>query len=189
MRNYVAVVFDDSSQAYDGLRALWRLDDLGRITVHGAVVVHRDSLGQLLVDTKDTHLPFATALGAGVGALLGALAGPAGATAGAGGGAVVGAALGGTTGLAVDLDRADTREQALYEAPFVISRGEHAILADVSEDWTSDIDSTMKPLGGKIYRRSRSDVRDDAWFGDYPYDYYLYPYYYAPEYPARYLYP
>ena len=27
MRNYVAVVFNDTSKAYEGLHALWQLDD------------------------------------------------------------------------------------------------------------------------------------------------------------------
>src|SRR5258707_15743593 len=83
MRNYVAVVFDDTGKAYEGLHALWQLDDAAVITVHGTAVVHRDALGYFQVDTKETHPALATAVGVGVGALLGLLAGPAG---GAGGG-------------------------------------------------------------------------------------------------------
>jgi len=32
MRNFVAVVFDGRSKAYDGLHALWQLDDEGDVT-------------------------------------------------------------------------------------------------------------------------------------------------------------
>ena len=39
----------------------------------------------------------------------------------------------------------------------------------------------MKPLGGTIYRRAKSDVRDDSLFGD-GYEDYLYPYDYEPTY-------
>ena len=76
MRNYIGVVFDNSSKAYEGLHGLWQLDDAGEITVHGAGVIHRDELGQVRVDTKETHPALGTAVGVGIGALLGALATP-----------------------------------------------------------------------------------------------------------------
>jgi len=187
MRNFIAVVFDTASKAYDGLHEIWELDREGAITAHGTAVVHRDSLGRLVVDTDETSPPLATAIGVGIGALLGALAGPAGAAVGAAGGAAIGAAAGGVAGLAVDLDRADVEHQAGFESGFVLRPGQHAVIADVSEDWTSHINTRMQRLGGIVYRRARSDVRDDAWFGpDYPYYNYLYPYEYRPAY---YVYP
>ena len=194
MRNFIAVIFDASSAAYDGLRELWKMDREAEITVHGTAVVHRDSLGQLIVDTKETYPGLATAIGVGVGALLGALAGPAGAAAGAAGaaaiagGAAVGAAAGGTAGLIADIGREDVQAQAKMETRFVLRSGQHAIIADVTEDWTKPIDTQMQRLGGKVYRRPRSDLEDDAWFGSYyPYDQYLYPYEYRPD-PTYYLY-
>jgi uncharacterized membrane protein len=166
MRNYVAVVFDDTSKAYEGLHALWQLDDAAEVTVHGTAVVHRDALGNFQVDTKETHPALATAVGVGVGALLGLLAGPAGAAAGAAGGAAIGAATGGVA--------AETR--------FVLGAGQSAVIADVSEDWTSPIDTRMRTLGGTVYRRAKDDVADDVWFDDdYFYPYYLYPYEYIPS--------
>jgi len=181
MRNYIAVVFDNASKAYRGLHALWQLDDDAEVTVHGAAVIHRDALGQVQVDTKETHPVLGTAVGVGMGALLGALAGPAGAAIGAAGGAAIGAATGGVVGAGVDLSRADTREQALDETRFVLGVDQSAIIADVSEEWTSAIDTRMRDLGGVIYRRAKSDLNDDAWFDDYlPYTY-LYPYEYIPS--------
>ena len=183
MRNYIAVVFDDTSKAYKGLHALWQLDAEAEVTVHGTAVVHRDDFGHFQVDTKETHPALATAVGVGVGALLGALAGPAGAAVGAAGGAAIGAATGGAVGVAADLSRADTRQQAAVETRFVLGTGQSAVIADVSEDWTSAIDDRMHELGGIVYRRAKSDVEDDKWFDDdsYPYDYYLYPYEYVPS--------
>jgi len=187
MRNFVSVVFDTAGKAYDAQHELWELDGKGDITLHGTAVVHRDSLGYLVVDTDQTDPPLATAVGAGIGALLGAFAGPAGAAVGAGGGAAIGAAVGGTAGLIADADRADVESQAGAEASFVLSPGQHAVIADVSEDWTTPIDQRMERLGGVVHRRSRSSVRDDAWFGPYyPYYNYLYPYEYRPAY---YVYP
>ena len=55
MRNYIAAVFDDSRKAYEALHQLWELDGSGDITVHGTGVVHRDELGLIQVDTKETH--------------------------------------------------------------------------------------------------------------------------------------
>ena len=120
MHNYIAVVFNDTSKAYEGLHALWQLDDDGEITVHGTAVVHRNDLGDFQVDTKETHPALATAVGVGVGALLGLLAGPAGAAVGAAGGAAIGAATGGAVGVAADLVRAETRDQAAGETRFVL---------------------------------------------------------------------
>lgn len=185
MRNFVSVVFDGGAKAYDGLHELWNLDRNGDITVHGAAVVHRDSLGYLSVDTDQTDPPLATAIGAGIGALLGALAGPAGATVGAGGGAAIGAALGGTAGLIADVDRSDVESEAGAETAFVLLPGQHAVIADVSEDWTTPINERMRRLGGTVHRRAREDVRDSAWYRPYYWDYYpsyLYPYEYKPSY-------
>ena len=183
MRDYIAAVFDDAGKAYEGLHQLWQLDSAWDVTVHGAAVVHRDNFGQFQVDTKDTHPALASGIGVSVGALLGALAGPAGAAVGAAGGAAIGAAAGGMAGAAADIDRADSRLQAAGEAGFVLGDGQSAIIADVSEDSTSIIDTRMRNLGGVVYRRAKSDVEDDIWFEDslYPYDYYLYPYEYIPS--------
>ncbi len=182
MHNYISVVFNDTSKAYEALHALWQLDHDAEITVHGAAVVHRDNLGQFQVDTKETHPALATAVGVGVGALLGALAGPAGAAVGAAGGAGIGAATGGVAGLTADAVTADTREQAVAETRFVLRNGQSAVIADVSEDWTGPIDDRMRSLGGTVYRRARSEIDDDVWYdgGYYPYGYYLYPYEYVP---------
>lgn len=190
MRNYIAVVFNDSRKAYEGLHALWDLDHSEEITVHGAAVIHRDDLGEIHVDTKETHPVLGTAVGVGIGALLGALAGPAGAAAGAAGGAAIGAATGGLVGGAVDMDRADTRHavahQAARESRFVLSNGQSAVIAEVSEAWTSPVDTRMGKLGGVVYRRAKSEMEDDAW--SHYYDQYLYPYEYMPR-EYEYLYP
>jgi uncharacterized membrane protein len=190
MRNYVAVTFDSSAKAYDGQHALWELDGEESVTVHGSAVVHRDSMGQLVVDTDDTTPPgLATALGAGVGALLGAIAGPVGSAIGiagasavtAGAGAAVGAGLGGSGGLIADVVRDDSQSQAGFETGFVLLPGQHAVIADVSEDWTTPIDTKMQRLGGNVFRRSRDAVNSDADTYPYSWDGNLYPYEYRPS--------
>jgi len=185
MDNYVSIVFDNDSKASDGLHALWNLDAQGDITVHGAAVIHRDRYGYTDVATKDTDPGVRTAIGIGLGALLGALAGPIGATAGAaaaaaGTGAAIGAASGGVVGLTADAAKADEHEQAAYESGFALPRGKSALIAEVSEQWTTPIDNMASRLGGTVYRRSKSDIKSDMWFdSDYPE--YLYPYDYEPQ--------
>src|SRR4029453_4023842 len=170
MRNYLAVVFDDTNKAYEGLPAMWQLEDEGAITGHGTTVVHRNDWGEYQVDAKDTHPGLATAVGVSIGALIGALAGPGG---GGGGG---GAGGGRAVGAATDPGRADTRDQSRYETGWVLGTGQSAVIADVSEDSTFPIDDRMQRLGGTVNRRAWSAVRDDKWFDDrslYPYDGYL----------------
>ena len=182
MRNFITVIFDNASKAYDGQHAFWELDSEGSVTVHGSAVVHRDSNGQIAVDTRD-DLPagVATAFGVGIGALIGALAGPAGAAIGAGEGAALGAAAGGSVGLVGDAARDDVKDQAGYETGFELRTGQHAVIADVTEDWTTPVDTKMQRLGGKVYRRAHSAIRDDAWSEPMAWDSYLYPYEYQPN--------
>ena len=152
MRNFVSVVFDTSAKAYDGLHEFWSLDREGDVTVHGTAVVHRDSVGRLVVDTDQTDPPLATAVGAGIGALVGALAGPAGAAIGAGGGAPSAPPQAPLPGL-WRISNAPTSKTrpGLKQASFC-SPGS-AVIADVSEDWTTPINERMKRLGGTVYRR------------------------------------
>jgi len=190
MDNYVALIFDNDTKAYQGLHALWDLDAAGDVTVHGAAVIHRDQYGHIDVATKDTDPGLRTAVGVGIGALLGALAGPLGAGAGAAAasaaaasaaatGAGIGAAAGGMVGLTADAVKSDEHEEASFETSFVLPRGKSAVIAEVSEDWTTPMDTTAKTLGAQIYRRPKGDVQDDALFGP-EYGDYLYPYDYQP---------
>jgi len=185
MDNYVAVVFDTEQEASDGLHTLWKLDALGDVTVHGAAVIRRDNLGYVQVATKETNPGLRTAVGVGIGALLGALAGPigsaAGATIAAGTAAGVGAATGGVIGLTADAIKSGEHEQAAYETGFVLKPGQSAVVAEVSEDWTTPIDTAMTRIGGTVFRKPKSDVNSDSFDGDY-YDDYLYPYDYDPYY-------
>lgn len=183
MDNYVAIVVDSEAKAADALHALWKLDEHGEITIHGAAVVQRDDLGYVRVATKHTDLGVRTALGVGIGALLGALAGPIGAAAGAsiavGAAAGVGATAGGMIGLTADVVKSGEHEQAVYETSFALGRGQSAVVAEVSEDWTTPVNTVAERFGGTVHRRPKGDVTKDSVFGP-DYGYYLYPYDYEP---------
>jgi uncharacterized membrane protein len=183
MDNYVAMVVDDDTRAYELLHALWKLDSGGDITVHGAAVIRRDKNGYVDVATKDTNPGLRTAIGVGIGALLGALAGPLGAAAGAaaaaaGTGAAIGAASGGVVGLTADIVKATEQDEAGYEARFALPRGKSAVVAEVTEQWMTPIDTLAGNYGAKVFRRSKSVILENAYVGDYA----LYPYDYEPTY-------
>jgi len=181
--NYISIVFDNDANAAKGLHRLWQLDNDGEVTVHGAAVIHRDQFGAVNVATKQTNPGVRTAVGVGIGALLGALAGPIGAAAGAtvaaGTAAGIGAAAGGVVGLTADAVKSGEHEQAAYESGFVLGKGQSAVVAEVSEDWTTPIDTAMTQLGGLVFRRPKGDVLNDSFDAGY-YDNYLYPYDYEP---------
>jgi hypothetical protein len=40
-----------------------------------------------------------------------------------------------------------------------LAPGKFAVLADVQEDWTTPVDVSMEAIGGKVFRRSLSDVK------------------------------
>jgi uncharacterized membrane protein len=175
---YIAVVFPDAERARTGLHALFSLDDSGDITVHGAVVVRRDEFDEIVVVQKDTTPPWRTAAGIGLGALIGAIAGPAGAAIGAAKGAGIGAAAGGLAGLTGDVAKGDTNNQALLDAGAVLPQGQYAVIGEIAESWDVPLDTRMSELGGRVYRRAKSDVRNDKWDD---YDSVLYPYDYEPR--------
>jgi len=161
MREYVAVVFNQSKAARRALQELWRLNDDALITVHGAGVVFRKSADEVVTAIDDSSFPFAGGLAMVVGALLGALAGPAGAALGAAGGAAIGAASGAVAGAAIDIGEQRTQRQAVNEVGLVLPLKHYALIADVDESDPHPLTQAMHSRGGKIYRRNRSEIADD----------------------------
>lgn len=52
----------------------------------------------------------------------------------------------------------------MIEVGFVLDRGHSAVIADITEDWPSDLNSRMLSLHGTVYRRSKTSVEDDVAF-------------------------
>lgn len=189
MNTYIAVVFSSDEKAHIALRKLWHLDEEGELTVHGAAVVRRDDTGHIRVADRSSDLGMRTAIGVGVGALLGLMAGPIGVAAGVAGAAAmsvgaatgVGALAGGALGATADAVKETRRENAATESFFTLKHGQSAMVAEISEDWTSVLDDAMRLLGGTVYRRMNNAATNAA-FGQNYYGDYLYPYYYEPMY-------
>lgn len=153
MNRMVVVQFDNEGQAYRGLEALRDLDAEGHVTVYASAVVARDPAGSTAVKKEDPGI-LGTLVGTPLGALIGLIAGPTG--------AAIGAATGLAAGMFADLDNARIGGDFVDDVRTNLSPGQAALVAEVDEDWTAPLDTRMEALGGKVFRRSLSDVRDTS---------------------------
>ena len=150
-RNVVVVRFAEPSKAYQALSVLKQCDAEGRIDLEGAAVVERTAAGGLVVSEKDDDVDYAGTVGGSViGMLVGVLGGPVGILLGLGTGALVGSA--------VDIDRAETSDEALTVLGRSMPPGSTALMASVEEPATEVIDAEMYGLGGEVTRRPVDEV-------------------------------
>ena len=153
MNRMLVVVFDNEGKAYQARNTLRQLDAEGSISVYATVVVARGADGTAAVKEDDSG-PLGTLSGTALGSLIGLIGGPAG--------AAIGAFTGMTVGLIADLENARIGEDFIDDVRKALSPGKVALVAEVEEDWTTPVDTRMEALGGTVFRRSLSDVRDTA---------------------------
>lgn len=153
MEKMLVVVFGDDKKAYDASSALKELDSEGSISLHALAVVQKKQDGTLDTKSVDDDLPIRTLGGTAIGALIGLLGGP------------IGVAVGGSTGLLVgsvaDLSRAGVNADYLDEASKQLTPGKWAVVADVSEEWETPVDTKMEALGGTVMRATRQSVEQE----------------------------
>jgi uncharacterized membrane protein len=152
MDRMLVVVFDNESKAYEGKRALLQLDAEGSLSVFAYAVLEKHADGSATVKQGDDTGPLGTLLGTSLGSLIGLLGGPAG--------LAIGAAAGMVTGAAADLDNARIGEDFLDDVTKVLLPNRVAVVAEIEEDWTTPVDTRMEALGGTVFRRALSSVRD-----------------------------
>jgi len=153
MNRMLVVVFDDEGKAYEGRKALLELSAKGSIFVFASAVLAKSSDGTAAVKEQD-DAPLGTLLGTSMGTLIGLLAGPVGTAIGA---------LGGLTlGLMTDIDASRIGSDFIDDVRKALSPGKVALVADIDEEWTTPVDTRMEKLGGTVFRRRFSDVRDTA---------------------------
>ena len=151
MDKVIAVVFDDETQAYDGLQALRDLHADGSITLYSDAVVAKNRNGEVsMLDTGES--PTGTLFGLLTGSLVGLLGGPIGLAVGASTGTMIGAAF--------DLTRAGIAGDFLEEVSEYLLPGKTAVITEVDEDWQAPIDTRMEALGGHVFRRNRIEIED-----------------------------
>ncbi|HVP58949.1 MAG TPA: DUF1269 domain-containing protein [Myxococcaceae bacterium] len=153
MNRMLVVVFDDEKRAYEGKNALRELDAEGSVFVYASAVVTKGADGTVAVKQEEPG-PVGSLLGTGLGALIGLLGGPTG--------AAIGAASGFTVGMAGDIDQTRVGADFIDDVRKALPPGKAAVLAEVDEDWTAPVDTRMEKLGGIVFRRALSEVRDVA---------------------------
>ncbi len=151
MERMLVVVFDAENKAYDGKKALSQLENEGSIAVYAYAVIGKNPDGTTTLKQGDDPGPLGTLVGTSLGSLIGLLGGPVGLAIGAGAGLLAG----GT----VDLNNARVGEDFVDDVRQELQPSRFALVADIQEDWTTPVDSRMEAIGGKVYRRALSEVK------------------------------
>jgi uncharacterized membrane protein len=149
----LVVVLDDEAKAYEASRALNQLDAEGNITIHAAGVVTKKADGTVTVKQAEGDFPIRTIGGTAIGSLVGLLGGPVGVG--------VGALAGTMAGSLADLYVAGVNSDFLGEVSTILTPAKHAVVADVSEEWVTPVDTRMEALGGVVFRTARQSFEED----------------------------
>lgn len=152
MDRMLVVVFDNEAKAYEGKKALLQLDGEGSISVYAYAVLVKHADGTTAVKQGDDSGPIGTLLGTSFGSLIGLLGGP------------VGVAIGAATGLAaggtVDLNNVRIGEDFIDDVSKQLVPNKVALVAEIEEEWTTPVDTRMEAIGGSVFRRALSGVKD-----------------------------
>ena len=151
MDRMLVVVFDNESKAYDGKQALLQLDGEGSISVYAYAVLAKHADGTATIKQGDDSGPIGTLLGTSFGSLIGLLGGPVG--------LAIGATAGIAVGAAADLNNARIGEDFIDDVTKMLVPNRVAVVAEIEEDWTTPVDTRMEAIGGSVFRRALSDVK------------------------------
>ena len=154
MDRMLVVVFDNETKAQEGKKALLLLDKEGSISVYGYAVVAKNADGTASIKEGDDSGPLGTLAGTALGSLIGALFGPVG--------LAVGATAGFAGGAAADLSDAGVGEDFIDDVSKDLLPSRVAVVAEIEEDWTAPVDIRMEEIGGIVFRRALSDVRQQV---------------------------
>lgn len=153
MEEMLIVVFDNEPKVYEGSRALHQLDAEGSITIHAEAVIKKDGNGTVSVTQADGDFPIRTVGGTAIGSLIGVLGGPIGLG--------LGALAGSFAGMMGDIYAAGVNSDFLSDVSAALTPGKCAVVADVSEEWLTPVDTSMEAVGGVVFRSLKSAVEDD----------------------------
>lgn len=153
MEKMLVIIFDDEKKAYEASRALNQLDSSGDITVHAEAVVQKNPDGTLSAKKAEGDFPVRTLGGTAIGSLIGLLGGLPG--------VMIGAATGALVGGATDINAAGVDEDFLKDVSRNLVPGMCAIVADVSEEWVTPVDTSMEELGGIVNRTTKKNFEAD----------------------------
>jgi len=148
----IVIVFDDQTKADAGFEILRQLDRDGEISVYEAQIIAKEPGGDVRYIDSSNKLAFPVIGGTtAVGALVGLLGGPLG--------ALIGGMVGGLIASIGDLEHAGVTDEFVNDVNTAMTAGKFAVVADVSEDWVTPLDTRMEEIGGVVLRRTRSEVK------------------------------
>jgi len=153
MERMLAVIFNDESKAFEGAHALKQLDTEGSITIHAESVIGRNADGTVAIKESKDEFPVRTMGGTAIGSVIGLLGGPAG--------LAVGLTAGALAGSFADLNAAAVDAEYIDDISATLTPGKCAVIADVSEEWVTPVDTTMEALGGAVIRSARRSIEED----------------------------
>jgi len=151
MDRMLVVVFDSENKAYEGKKALSQLENEGNIVVYAYAVIGKNPDGTTTLKQGDDPGPLGTLVGTSLGSLIGLLGGPVG--------LAIGATAGLFSGSLADLNNARVGEDFIDDVRQELQSNKFAVVAEIQEDWTTPVDSRMEAIGGKVYRRAVSEVK------------------------------
>lgn len=151
MDRILVVVFENERTANEGVKALEELDLHGSITVYRHAVVVKRPDGAVTVGLCDDRGPSGLMLGIALGGFLGALGGPVG--------LAIGGSAGFVAGAAADLMNARLGEDFVNDVAKALSANKAAVVANMEECSTRDVDTRMEAIGGTVFRRALSEVK------------------------------
>jgi uncharacterized membrane protein len=154
MDRMLVIVFDTESKAYESKEALLALDDDGSISLYACVVISKNANGSTEVEQALDSGPVGTLVGTSLASFIGLLGGPTG--------LAIGAIAGLLAGSTADLANARVGSDFVADVTKELQRNRFAVVAEVKEDQTAPVDTTMEALGGTVFRRALSEVRHTA---------------------------
>ena len=152
MNKVIFVGFDTEQKAYEGNRALYDMHREGTLTLYNDAVVVKDLGGNVAVRRAPDAEPVGAFGGMLTGGLIGLLGGPVGAAVGLGAGTLIGAAF--------DLTKEGVDRDFVEEAGARLEPGKAAVIAEIDEQWQVPLDTRMEGLGGKLVRRTQTQIED-----------------------------
>jgi uncharacterized membrane protein len=153
LEKMVILIVDNETKAYDAAEALEKLDAQGDITVYGDAVIGKKADGKVEVKKTGEGFPIKMLGGTAIGSLIGLLGGPIG--------VIVGAAAGTAVGGFSDLYSAGVSADFVDEASAKLTPGKFAVVADISEEWVTPLDTEMEKLGASVIRTPKRDVETE----------------------------
>jgi uncharacterized membrane protein len=153
MEKLIVIVFDNQAKAFAGLEALRELDRDGEISLFAAQIAAKEPNGgvRFIDNPNDADFPVI-----GVSTLLGTLVGVLGGPIGLLGGAAAGALIGSI----IELEHAGVTDEFINDVATAMTPGKVAVVADIAEEWVTPLDTRMERIGGVVFRRARTLVKN-----------------------------